>query len=199
MVSHITGTHVAYAFICKRKLWLFAHGLHCEHESDAVRMGRHIHETTYERETKELDIDGVIVLDHLDAGRGIIHEVKKSDAMEEAHEWQLLYYLWYLKHKGVYREQRASGREQVSSIREQRASGREQETGGKEQREYFVGELNYPKLKKTKRVELTPEREQALERDVLPEIRRVLALAEPPPVVEWKVCKTCSYCELCHS
>jgi hypothetical protein len=32
---------------------------------------------------------------------GILHEVKKSDKMEEAHAWQVLYYLWYLKQKGV--------------------------------------------------------------------------------------------------
>jgi CRISPR-associated exonuclease Cas4 len=41
----ITGTHIAYAFICKRKLWLFAHGIQAEHESDAVRMGRHKNST----------------------------------------------------------------------------------------------------------------------------------------------------------
>ncbi|MBD1209298.1 MAG: CRISPR-associated protein Cas4 [Ignavibacteria bacterium] len=167
----ITGTHIAYSFICKRKLWLFAHGIQAEHESDAVRLGRHIHETTYERETKELDIDGIIVLDHIDAKAGIVHEVKKSDKMEEAHSWQLLYYLWYLKHKGVTAGDGAP----------------------------LKGELNYPTLRQTSRVELTPEKERELETVILPEIRRVLALPEPPTTVEWKVCKACSYCELCHS
>jgi CRISPR/Cas system-associated exonuclease Cas4 (RecB family) len=28
---------------------------------------------------------------------GIVHEVKLTDRMEEAHEFQLLYYLYYLK------------------------------------------------------------------------------------------------------
>jgi CRISPR-associated exonuclease Cas4 len=167
----ITGTHIAYAFVCKRKLWLFAHGIQCEHESDAVRLGRHIHETTYQRERKELDIDGVIVLDHIDTKRGIVHEVKKSDAMEEAHQWQLWYYLWYLNTKGV-----------------RSASG-----------EAWTGELNYPSLRQTLRVELTPDHERELETVILPEIRRVLALQEPPPTAQWKVCKVCSYCELCHS
>jgi CRISPR-associated exonuclease Cas4 len=169
-VISITGTHIAYAFICKRKLWLFAHGIQAEHESDAVRMGRHIHETTYTRETKELDIDGVIVLDYIDAKAGIVHEVKKSDSMEAAHEWQLLYYLWYLKQKGVTASDGSP----------------------------FRGELNYPTLRQTSRVELTPEKEHELEAVILPEIRRVLALEEQPPTVEWKVCKACSYCELCH-
>lgn len=167
----ITGTHIAYAFICKRKLWLFAHGIQAEHESDAVRLGRHIHETTYQRENKELDIDGIIVLDHIDAKAGIVHEVKKSDTMEEAHSWQLLYYLWYLKQKGV--------------------------TAG--DGTPFKGELNYPTLRQTSRMELTQENERELETVILPEIRRVLALPEPPTTVEWKVCKVCSYCELCHS
>jgi CRISPR-associated exonuclease Cas4 len=101
----------------------------------------------------------------------VVHEVKKSDKMEEAHTWQLLYYLWYLKNKGVRAE-----------------SGSD-----------FTGELNYPTLRQTTQVELSPENERELETVILPEIRRVLALTEPPPTVEWKVCKVCSYCELCHS
>ena len=32
---------------------------------------------------------------------GVIHEVKLTDKMESAHEFQLLYYLYYLKQKGI--------------------------------------------------------------------------------------------------
>ncbi len=99
--SKITGTHINYYFVCKRKLWLFVHGISMEHTSDTVLLGKLIDELSYERKDKGIDIDDTIVIDWLDEKTGIIHEVKKSDKMEEAHTWQVLYYLWYLKQKGV--------------------------------------------------------------------------------------------------
>ncbi len=169
-----TGTHINYYFICHRKLWLFSHGVQCEMESDAVRMGKHIHETSYEREDKEIAIDGRIVLDWFDAERGVVHEVKKSDKMEEAHVWQICFYLWYLKEKGMAIAQR-------------------------EHDEGITGELNYPMLKSKKTVILTTEKERELTRDIIPEIEAILAAEVMPGAVEWKVCKSCAYCELCHS
>ena len=100
-VRNITGTHINYYFVCKRKLWLFAHGIGMEHTSDTVLIGKLIDESTYERKDKGVDIDGTIVIDWIDDNAGIVHEVKKSDSMEDAHRWQVLYYLWYLKTKGV--------------------------------------------------------------------------------------------------
>jgi CRISPR-associated exonuclease Cas4 len=96
-----TGTQINYHFVCKRKLWLFSHNIEMEHASDAVLLGKLIDESTYERKQKGYDIDGTILIDWIDSNTGVIHEVKKSDSMEEAHRWQVLYYLWYLKRKGV--------------------------------------------------------------------------------------------------
>jgi CRISPR-associated exonuclease Cas4 len=97
----LTGTHINYYFVCKRKLWLFSRGVQMEQTSDTVLLGKLIDESSYERKDKSIDIDGNIVIDWLDEKNGIIHEVKKSDSMEKAHTWQVLYYLWYLKQKGV--------------------------------------------------------------------------------------------------
>lgn len=98
---YITGTEVNYYFICHRKLWLFSRQIHMEHESEAVQIGRLIHEHSYERETKkEIELDD-IKIDFMDLRNGIIHEVKKSDSKEDAHRWQLLYYIYYLKSRGV--------------------------------------------------------------------------------------------------
>lgn len=169
-----TGTHINYYFICHRKLWLYSHGVQCEMESDAVRMGKHIHDTSYQREQKEIDIDGTIVLDWFDAKQGIVHEVKKSDKMETAHEWQILFYLYYLKTKGLNVAQ-------------------------SEQSEGIKGELNYPTLRTKKTIVLTPGKEQELTSSILPSIESIIITESIPPGKEWKVCKTCSYCELCHS
>jgi len=97
---HFTGTQINYYFVCRRKLWLFSHGLDMEHTSDTVHLGKLIGEESYDREKKELVIDEVIKIDFI-GGDGVIHEVKKSDKMEQAHEFQLLYYLYYLKQKGI--------------------------------------------------------------------------------------------------
>ncbi|MEM0466085.1 MAG: CRISPR-associated protein Cas4 [Candidatus Thermoplasmatota archaeon] len=106
MISHtdvkVTGTQINYYFICTTKLWLFSHHIQMEKESDEVSMGKHIHETSYERTKKNIIIDDVIAVDFIKKHDGIeIHDVKKSRKMEVAHRWQLLYYLYYLKQRGV--------------------------------------------------------------------------------------------------
>lgn len=96
-----TGTLINYHFICKRKLWLFSHGIGFEKESDAVYIGQLIAESSYKKEKKEIEIDQAIVMDWIDFKNKIVHEVKKSDRMEEAHFWQVKYYLYYLEQKGI--------------------------------------------------------------------------------------------------
>ncbi len=96
----MTGTQIAYYFICERKLWLFTHKIDMEHNSDVVAMGKFISESTYKRKKREIHI-GNIVLDNYDAKTKTIHEVKKSDKMEETHIWQVKYYISVLKEKGI--------------------------------------------------------------------------------------------------
>jgi CRISPR-associated exonuclease Cas4 len=95
-----TGTQVNYSLVCPRKLWLFSKDLDMEHTSEYVELGRLIHESSFAREEKEILIDRIKI--DFSARQGVINEVKKSDAVEEAHVFQVLYYLYYLKHaKGL--------------------------------------------------------------------------------------------------
>jgi CRISPR-associated exonuclease Cas4 len=94
--AYITGTALNYFLLCRRKLWLFANGIHCEQESDAVALGRLLHENTYRDEKKEFEF-GSVKIDWLDLKNKVIHEVKKSDKAEYAHAWQLKYYIYYFK------------------------------------------------------------------------------------------------------
>ena len=89
MEIEIPGTYIEYYYFCKRQLWYFHHQLVCEQESDLVKLGRIIHENSYEREQKEIRLGNNIVLDFADVRAKVIHEVKKSDRMEKAHLWQL--------------------------------------------------------------------------------------------------------------
>ena len=99
----ITATHINYLHICHRKLWLFGNGINMEYTSDTVAEGKLIGETTYlQRPEKYSEIEiGGSKIDFYDAKNKIVHEIKKSDSAEEAHEWQVKYYIWLLKQNGV--------------------------------------------------------------------------------------------------
>ncbi|MHA4809597.1 CRISPR-associated protein Cas4 [Flavitalea flava] len=74
-----------------------------EHTSDIVAEGKLIHETSYlQRPGKYSEISiGGSKIDYYDAVNKIIHEVKKTDSMEAAHEWQVKYYIWLLSRNGI--------------------------------------------------------------------------------------------------
>lgn len=100
----ITATHIAYFHICKRKLWLFSHGISMEQNSDLVTAGKLIGENSYmQRADKytEVELEG-IKIDFYDAKNKIVHEVKKSDKLEHAHIAQVKYYLFVLERNGIY-------------------------------------------------------------------------------------------------
>lgn len=92
----ITGTHFNYYQLCHRKLCFFANGINMEQESELVHLGKIIHETSYPQRVsryEEVAIDGIKV-DYYDAKRKVIHEIKKSNKAEQAHEWQLKFYIF---------------------------------------------------------------------------------------------------------
>ncbi len=159
----MTGTQISYYFLCKRKLWLFTNNIEQEQFNDTVAMGRFISDTTYERQKHEIKIDD-IVLDFYDAKTKTIHEIKKSDKMEESHIWQVKYYINVLESKGI--------------------------TG-------VTGLIDYPKLRKTEKVELTngdKNRLKEIERDIQSIVRSI----ELPGVIDKPFCKKCAYYDLCY-
>ena len=91
---------VHYYFVCKRKLWFFAKDLDMESTNELVGIGKLVDETSYSREKKNILVDESISIDFLKDWK-IVHEVKKSRKMDEASKWQLKYYMWILKNKGV--------------------------------------------------------------------------------------------------
>lgn len=159
----ITGTEFNYYHICKRKLWLFSHDIEMEQNSDTVYLGKLIHENSYTRKNKEILIDGAIRIDFLD-DEGV-HEVKKSDKMEESHIAQTLYYIYCLRQKGM-------------DIRK--------------------GVINYPKQKLIKDVFLTEEKETEIT-GIISDIKKIKALDLPPVALNARICKSCSYEDLCYA
>ena len=100
MEREITGVMVYYHEVCRRKLWYFYHGIQMEQENENVRIGKVLDEESYKRDDKHINIDNVINIDFIRSS-GVLHEVKKSRKIEEAGIFQVKYYLYYLKKKGV--------------------------------------------------------------------------------------------------
>ena len=172
---NITATHINYYHICHRKLWLFSNGISMEHTSETVADGKLLHETSYPQRAEkyreidlsftlnnEVDLFGKI--DFYDAKAKIIHEIKRSDNIEEAHEWQVKYYIWLLEQNGI------SG---VHAI------------------------IEYPKLRETKEISLT-EADTNYLKSVVTKIIELQQSEICPPRINSKICKSCSYYELCY-
>ena len=108
---NITATHINYLEVCKRKLWLFANGINMEHTSDTVYDGKLLHETSYPQRAERYEemlisaeYEGITLIgqiDYFDARNKVIHEIKRSDKVEEAHVRQVKFYLWLLELNGV--------------------------------------------------------------------------------------------------
>jgi len=100
---YINATLINLYNVCKRELWLHANGIRFEHTSDLVYEGRLIHEESYPQRSgkyEEIEMDGIKV-DYYDARNKVIHEIKKSDKVEKAHEWQLKYYIYIFEQNGI--------------------------------------------------------------------------------------------------
>lgn len=162
----LTATHINYYHVCHRKLWLFSNGIRMEHTSDTVADGKLMHENSYpQRAEKYTEIEiGGSKIDFYDAKNKVIHETKRSDKVEEAHEWQVKYYILLMEQNGI---------------------------------EGVTGLLEYPKLRETKTVVLTSDDKKYLLATVA-NIELLVAAEQCPPLLNSKICKSCSYYDFCY-
>ncbi|MCQ4023335.1 MULTISPECIES: CRISPR-associated protein Cas4 [unclassified Ruminococcus] len=96
----VSGMQIYYYFVCRKKLWYYSNEINMESENENVQLGKIIDETTYKSRKKHIMIDNTINIDYI-TEHNVLHEVKKSRKIEEAGIWQIKYYLYYLKQRGV--------------------------------------------------------------------------------------------------
>lgn len=170
----INATLINLYNVCPRECWLHSNGVRMEHTSDTVADGKLLHETSYaDRSAKhsELDIEAQFdnislygKIDFYDAKHKIIHETKRGNKVEEAHSWQVKFYLWLLHLNGI---------------------------------DDATGTIEYPLLRQTEQITLEAGDIQALQQMV-----KVVADLQHsdtcPPVINAKICKSCSYYDLCY-
>lgn len=171
---NLTATHINYYMVCHRKLWLFANGINMEHTSDIVADGKLLHETSYPQRAEkysEIELSAAIngielfgKIDFYDAKEKTIHEIKRSDKVEDAHIWQVKYYIWLLALNGI---------------------------------ENAKGIIEYPKLRERREVLFT-EPDEIYLKGAVKKIANIINNEVCPPKIDSKICKSCSYYELCY-
>lgn len=162
----INATLINLYHVCQREMWLHANGVRMEHNSETVADGKLLHETSYPQRAEkysEIEIGGSKI-DFYDAKNKVIHEIKRSDKMEAAHEWQVKYYILLLEQNGV---------------------------------EGVTGILEYPKLRETKTISLT-EADRVYLSQVINHIGEIAESEECPPLLNAKICRSCSYYDFCY-
>ncbi|MCM4154765.1 CRISPR-associated protein Cas4 [Gramella sp. AN32] len=171
---NLNATLINLYHVCPRECWLHANGINMEHTSDTVYDGKLLHETSYpQRADKYTEIElsanwnGATLsgkIDFYDQKEKTIHETKRGKSVEEAHTWQVKFYIWLLELNGV---------------------------------EGAMGKIEYPRLRKTTEVFLTgPDR--AFLEETVPNIRELVQREKCPPTINARICKKCSYYELCY-
>lgn len=171
----VNATLINLYRVCPRECWLHANGINMEHTSDTVYDGKLLHEKSYpQRASKHTEIDLSAILgngiqltgkiDFYDAKEKIIHETKRSDKVEEAHEWQAKYYIWLLELNEI--------------------------TG-------VHAVLEYPTQRSTTEVRLNDQDRRYLE-EMVEKIAQLRENAKCPARINGKICKSCSYYELCY-
>jgi len=174
----IGGMLVGYYRLCPRKAWLSLRGLWMEQESDTVALGRLLDQYAYDRADKHLHLeaeapDGTPLVGRLDRANlreGVLHETKKSRSCDDAHRWQVRFYLWLLHRNGVAR------------------------TDGRP----FTGQLDYPLLRRSEKVTLEAEHEAELA-GVVAAIRELARQELPPPrLARRSFCAQCAFEEMCY-
>lgn len=100
--KHPTGNLINAYFICRRKVWLYAHKLNPEQENPYLEIGKLIGQESYRRVKKEIVV-GNMKFDIIekDDGNIVVGEVKKSSAGEKSARMQLAFYLYRLKQMGI--------------------------------------------------------------------------------------------------
>lgn len=172
---NLTGTHINYYRLCHRKLWLFANNIQMEQTSDLVADGKIIEEESYQQRSERYsqidlfyELDDISLsgkVDFFDTKNKVVHETKRSNKVEEAHVWQVKFYLWLM---------------QLNNI------------------ESIKGIIEYPRLREREEVFLEEEDITYLENTVK-EINKLVNSEICPPVINAKICKSCSYYDFCYA
>jgi len=172
---NINATLINYLHLCHRKLWLHAHAIRMEHTSDIVAEGKLLGETSYPQradKNQELELSATF------EGIELSAKIDFFDAI-----------------RGVVYETKKSAAKELAHVA---------------QVQFYLyllrknnvtahyGQIEYPKLRQTERVELNEEDEKKIESSIL-KATEIIALESCPPTLPKSKCSKCSYFDFCWS
>lgn len=175
----VNATLINYLNLCHRKLWLHAHAIRMEHTSDIVAEGKLIGETSYPQradKNQELEISAEVFTEN-----GFVTCSAKIDFFDAI--------------RGVVYETKKSTAKELAHVA---------------QVQFYLyllrknnitanyGQIEYPKLRQTERVELNEEDERKIESSILKAIK-IISLESCPPTLPKSKCGKCSYFDFCWS
>jgi CRISPR-associated exonuclease Cas4 len=106
-MMNINATLINLYTVCPRECWLHANGINMEQTSDTVQDGNLLEEITYKQRVDKFSqielsakIDDITLtgkIDFFDNKTRTIHETKRGNVVEKAHEQQVKFYIWLFK------------------------------------------------------------------------------------------------------
>jgi CRISPR-associated exonuclease Cas4 len=176
---NINATLINYLHLCHRKLWLHAHAIRMEHTSDIVAEGKLLGETSYPQradKNQELEISAEVFTE-----KGFVTCTAKIDFFDAI--------------RGIVYETKKSAAKELAHVA---------------QVQFYLyllrknnvtahyGQIEYPKLRQTERVELNDEDEKKIESSIL-KATEIISLESCPPTLPKSKCSKCSYFDFCWS
>ncbi|MFT4202404.1 MAG: CRISPR-associated protein Cas4 [Chitinophagaceae bacterium] len=171
---NINATLINLYHVCPRECWLHANGINMESTSDIVADGKLLHETSYpQRSEKYEEIDLSANFSGIDlAGKVDFYDAKNKviHEIKRSNKVDTAHH-WQVKFYLWLLE--------LNHI------------------ENAKGRLEYPKLRQTDEVVLTDKDRKYLEK-MVSEIPKIVVSETCPPRINGKICKSCSYYDLCY-
>lgn len=171
----ITATLINIFNVCPRECWLHANGITMEHTSDTVFDGKVLHESTYLQRGKQYK---EVLLSTQWNGIELFGQVDYFD----------------IKHNCIYETKRSNKVERAHTLQVKfylwllHLNGVSNATGI----------LEYPKLRKIDKVNLSKEDITSLEALTL-KISNLVGELKCPSIIKSKMCRSCSYQDFCYA
>src|SRR5690554_3125682 len=171
---NLTGTHINYYRLCHRKLWLFANNIQMEQTSDLVADGKVIEEESYQQRNErytQIEVSAEYDSNNL-TGKIDFFDTRDLVVHETKRSNKVeAAHLWQVKFYLWLLE--------LNNIEAEK------------------GIIEYPRLRIREDVYLTEEEKKYLKQTV-EEIAELVNNLTCPPVINAKICKSCSYHDFCY-
>lgn len=178
---NLTATDINYYYVCKRKLWLFSNGINMEHTSDTVYDGKLLHENSYPQRPErhsEIELSAFLPLESFSVPIRLYGKIDFYDARQK-----------------IVHETKRSNKVEKAHVWQVKFYLWLLQLNGVEG---AVSILEYPLLRLTDSINLSNDDVQHF-KQIIQEVIDLKQSQQCPPVINARICKKCSYYDLCYA